>query len=127
MKNASMHAPFPVTLPFPILPVKERTDACVKALSSALPVEEIWLLGSQARGQADPHLSDLDLLVVLPDNHGISRPHRQAGLDLAKTPAPTGAEVIVMTHSQFHWHGAVEPPILAREARTKGRKIYERR
>ncbi len=127
MNNASLHAPSPVTFPFPILPVKERTDACVDALKSALPVEEIWIFGSQASGQADPYLSDLDLLVVLPDNHGISRPHRLAGLALAHTPTPTGAEVIVMTHSQFHWRGAAEPPTLAREARTKGRKIYERR
>lgn len=115
-----------MTFPFPILPVQERTDACVKALRSALPVEEIWIFGSQVNGQADPYLSDLDLLVVLPDNHGIPRPHRQAGLALAHTQAPTGAEVIVMTHSQFHWKGPAQMPPLAKEARTKGRKIYER-
>ena len=116
-----------MTVPFPILPVKERTDACVKVLSSALPVQEIWLFGSQATGQADPYLSDLDLLVVLPDNHGIARPHRQAGLALAQTPTPTGAEVIVMTTSEFHRQGPSAPPLLASEALTKGRKVYERR
>jgi predicted nucleotidyltransferase len=116
-----------MTSPPRILPVKERTDACVKALSSTLPVEEIWIFGSQATGQADPYLSDLDLLVVLSDNHGIPRPHRQAGLALAHTPAPTGAEVIVMTRSQFHGQIAAKTPLLAREARTNGRKIYERR
>ena len=116
-----------MTFPFPILPVNERADACVEVLRSALPVEEIWIFGSQATDKADPYLSDLDLLVVLPDNHGIPRPHRQAGLALAQTPAPTGAEVIVMTHSQFHWQGAAGIPLLAKEARTKGRKIYERR
>ena len=116
-----------MTSPFGILPVNERADACVKVLKSALPVEEIWIFGSQATGQADAYLSDLDLLVVLSDNHGISRPHRQAGLALAHTPAPTGAEVIVMTRSQFHGQVAAKIPLLAREARTNGRKIYERR
>jgi len=116
-----------MTSPFSILPVNERANACVKALNSALPVEEIWIFGSQATGHADPYLSDLDLLVVLPDNHGIPRPHREAGLALARTPAPTGAEVIVMTRSQFHTQDASKSPLLAIEARTKGRKIYERR
>jgi len=116
-----------MTSPFRILPVKERADACVKVLRSALPVEEIWIFGSHATGQADPYLSDLDLLVVLSDDHGIPKPHREAGLALARTPAPTGAEVVVMTRSQFHRQDAAKTPLLAKEARTKGRKIYERR
>lgn len=49
------------------------TDLLVSALRQAVPVEEIWLFGSCARGTAGPN-SDLDLLVVLRDDHGLSRP-----------------------------------------------------
>jgi uncharacterized protein len=42
-------------------------------LAEQLPVEEIWLFGSCARGTAGPD-SDLDLLVVLKDGHGLKRP-----------------------------------------------------
>lgn len=116
-----------MTSPFRILPVNDWAEAGVKALKSVLPVEEIWIFGSQATGNADPYLSDLDLLIVLSDNHGIAKPHRQAGIALARTPAPTGAEIIVMTRSQSHKQHAAKTPLLATEARTKGRKIYERK
>jgi predicted nucleotidyltransferase len=46
---------------------------CLAALCLALPVEEVWLFGSCARGEARPD-SDLDLLVVLGDGHGLARP-----------------------------------------------------
>ena len=46
----------------------------VTALRQAVPVEEIWLFGSCARGDAKPD-SDLDLLVVLADDHGLARPN----------------------------------------------------
>jgi uncharacterized protein len=43
------------------------------ALRQAFPVEEVWLFGSCARREARPD-SDLDLLVVLADSHGLTRP-----------------------------------------------------
>ena len=48
-------------------------DRIVTALRQAMPVEEIWMFGSCARGDAEPG-SDLDLLVVLSDGHGFPRP-----------------------------------------------------
>ena len=45
----------------------------VTALRESLPVEEVWLFGLFACGNAGPD-SDLDLLVVLADDHGMARP-----------------------------------------------------
>ena len=49
-------------------------ERLVTALRQAVPVEEIWLFGSCARGDAQAG-SDLDLLVVLADDHGLNRPN----------------------------------------------------
>jgi len=48
-------------------------DRAVLALREKLPVCEVWLFGSQATGDAQWD-SDVDLLVVLSDDHGLSRP-----------------------------------------------------
>jgi uncharacterized protein len=48
-------------------------ERIVTALRQAVPVEEIWLFGSCARGVAKPD-GDLDLLLVLADGHGLARP-----------------------------------------------------
>jgi hypothetical protein len=44
------------------------------ALRETLPVAEVWIFGSCARGDATPD-SDLDLLVVLTDDHGLQQPN----------------------------------------------------
>lgn len=46
----------------------------VEALRAKLPVREVWLFGSYAEGRANEH-SDVDLFVVLPDDHGMTRPN----------------------------------------------------
>ena len=52
---------------------RDLTERLISALRQAVPVEEIWLFGSCAHGNAGRD-SDLDLLVVLADNHGLARP-----------------------------------------------------
>ena len=44
----------------------------VEALRAKLPVREVWLFGSHADGRAKKH-SDMDLFVVLADDHGLKK------------------------------------------------------
>lgn len=53
---------------------RDLAERVVAALRQAVPVEEVWLFGSCARGDATSD-SDLDLLVVLADDHGLARPN----------------------------------------------------
>ena len=73
-------------------------DRIVTALRQAVPVEEIWLFGSCARGEAKPD-SDLDLLVVLPDNHGLARPMLQCYRAVAGRHSGVPADVVATTRS----------------------------
>lgn len=52
---------------------RDFLQRAVEALVRELPVAEIWLFGSSARGSARAD-SDLDLLVVLNDSHGLKQP-----------------------------------------------------
>jgi predicted nucleotidyltransferase len=73
--------------------------SCAQVIARAMTVSEIWLFGSTARrdGHAD---SDVDLLVILPDDHEYERPTYDAvlALSLARVSVPT--DVIVITDSQ---------------------------
>lgn len=73
--------------------------ACANAIRERLPVKQVWLFGSVARGEATED-SDVDLLVVLPNDHGIERPCLQAKLAItrAKTGLPT--DVVVITEGE---------------------------
>ena len=55
--------------------VAEFCRRAVEALRSKVPVREVWLFGSHAEGTANEH-SDVDLFVVLADDHGLERPMR---------------------------------------------------
>jgi len=59
------------------LKAEDFSSRSLATLRQALPVEEVWILGSCARGEAKPG-SNLDMLVVLADNHGLARPTRTA-------------------------------------------------
>jgi len=81
---------------------KSFLDQAVATLLQNMPVEEIWLFGSQATGHAGAD-SDVDLLVVLDDQHGLLRPAQRAlqvlrpirqsqGVDLVAIPRRTWQE-----------------------------------
>lgn len=53
--------------------IAEFCRRAVEALRAELPVREVWLFGSQVEGRANEH-SDVDLFVVLEDDHGLKRP-----------------------------------------------------
>ena len=72
----------------------------VSALRQAVPVEEIWLFGSCARGEAKPD-SDLDLLVVLADDHGLARPNLACFQAVNHLPEVPPADVLAISKSRW--------------------------
>ena len=70
-----------------------------EAIRRRMPARQIWLFGSVARGEATED-SDVDLLVVLPDNHGIERPCLTAKLAIGETKTCVPTDVVVITESQ---------------------------
>jgi predicted nucleotidyltransferase len=73
--------------------------SCAQIIARAMTVNEIWLFGSTARG--DGHAgSDIDLLVILPDDHGHERPTYDAVLALSRANVSVPTDVIVITESQ---------------------------
>ena len=76
------------------------TERIVAALRQAVPVEEIWLFGSCARGDAQPD-SDLDLLVVLADEHGLARPNLACFQAVNHLPDVPPADVVTLSKSRW--------------------------
>ena len=75
-------------------------ERIVNALREAVPVEEIWLFGSCARGDAKRD-SDLDLLVVLADDHGLARPTLACFKAVNHLPDAPPADVLAISKSQW--------------------------
>jgi predicted nucleotidyltransferase len=98
---------------------------CVAALAEELPVEEVWVFGSRARGQATEQ-SDLDLLVVLADGHGLARPNLASFQTAAKVRHHPPLDVVAITQSQWTYEQA-HPFGLYGEIALNGVKIYARK
>ena len=98
---------------------------CVAALTEELPVEEVWVFGSRACGQATEQ-SDLDLLVVLADEHGLARPNLAAFQTAAKVRHRPPLDVVAITQSQWTYEQA-HPFGLYGEIALNGVKIYARK
>lgn len=76
------------------------TDRIVNALRQAVPVEEIWLFGSCARGDAGPD-SDVDLLVVLANNHGLARPTLECYRAIQRLHSGVPFDVVATTRTTW--------------------------
>lgn len=76
------------------------TGRIVDALRQAVPVEEVWLFGSTARGTPGPD-SDVDLLVVLADNHGLARPTLACFKAVNHLPEVPPADVLAVSKSKW--------------------------
>lgn len=97
-------------------------ERAVAALRGAGPVEEVWLFGSCARGDAKPD-SDLDLLVVLADDHGLARPTLVCYRAIRKLH--TGIPTDVMAVSRSRWkREQAEPFGLFGDVYRDGVKLY---
>lgn len=73
---------------------------CVAALRQAVPVEEVWLFGSCARGSATSE-SDLDLLVVLREDHGLARPNLECYRAVRRLRSGIPADVLAISSTQW--------------------------
>jgi predicted nucleotidyltransferase len=103
---------------------QEVLPRCVTALVEQLPVEEVWVFGSCARGEATDD-SDVDLLVVLADGHGLARPNLASFQSAAKVRHRPPLDVIAITQSQWAYEQA-HPFGLYGEIARSGVKIYAR-
>jgi uncharacterized protein len=108
----------------PVPDAANRLDGCVRALVEDLGVEEIWVYGSVARGEAGPH-SDVDLLVVASGSQDPkSLRHRAARLLAPLQGAlPIGLNVVSAEAWLELQHDAAT---LFPEIREKGVRLYAR-
>lgn len=101
---------------------RDLAERVVSALRQAVPVEEVWLFGSCARGDATGD-SDLDLLVVLADDHGLARPN--LGCFQAVNHLPNVPPVDVVAISKSRWdHERAHPFGLFGNASQEGVCLY---
>ena len=101
-----------------------RLEKCVQALRAGLPVRELWLFGSRARGEAHSE-SDFDFLVVLPENHGLGRPHLRALQCISRLRAGISADVLVLDEGTWRTKRA-RPFGIWETILKEGRQIYAR-
>lgn len=96
-------------------------DEIVRRLVEALQPEEIYLFGSHASGTPHRH-SDLDLLVVVPDDAG-DRHQLAARGYLALYGIRTPVDLVVQCRADIGKWASVKPS-LPYEATQKGKRIY---
>jgi predicted nucleotidyltransferase len=95
---------------------------CVQALRVALLVRELWLFGSRARGETRSD-SDFDFLVVLPEGHGLARPHFRALQWISRLRAGICADVLALDEAT--WRAQRWQPFGIWDTSLKeGRQIY---
>ncbi len=98
---------------------------CPTALREQLPAEEVWIFGSCARGGAKP-ASDLDLLVVLADDHGLALPNLACYRAIRQLRS--GIPVDVMAVSRSPWDREQESPFgLFGDVCREGVRLYANR
>jgi uncharacterized protein len=98
-------------------------DEIISRLVKGLQPDQIYLFGSQARGQAGPG-SDIDLLVVVP-NSGLPRHQREAKSYDLLWGLTTPVDVIVLTRAEFNRTSRVKTS-LAATVKSKGKLLYEK-
>jgi len=99
----------------------ELAGAVAERIGVELPAEEVWLFGSQARGDASPD-SDLDFLVVVGES---DRPghHRSREAHSLVREIRVPKDIVVLTRKQWlHQENVVNTlPYLAKK---EGRILY---
>lgn len=81
--------------------VAEFCARAVEALRAKLPVREVWLFGSQAEGTAHED-SDVDLFVVLPDDHGLTRPTLECFRAVSRLQHRPPVDVVTLNESRWN-------------------------
>jgi len=103
------------------MPQSKAIDAAVQALAQAVPPSaQIWLFGSQARGDARDD-SDLDFLVIEPEVH--NRAQEMVRLRRALRPLRIAADVLVYSRDEVQcWRN--EPGTALYWALKEGRVVH---
>jgi len=98
----------------------------VAALRQAVPVEEVWLFGSCARGEGGGPDSDVDLLVVLADDHGLARPTLACYRAIRQLHSGVSTDVVAV--SRRRWREEQAAPFgLFGEVCRQGRQVHTNR
>jgi predicted nucleotidyltransferase len=108
------------------LPEPATVDECIAAMTSVIVEqfhpEQIILFGSQARRNADAR-SDVDLLVVMPDD--VDRRRTAIAITQAVSDIPVAKDIVVTTPAEIAKRGHVVGSVL-RPALREGRTLYSR-
>ncbi len=94
----------------------------VERLVAALQPEQIYLFGSQARGESTPD-SDIDLLVVVPHADQPSYRLDQAAYQAAAPYARISLDILVMSREEFERRSRAAASLPATVLR-EGRRLY---
>ena len=95
------------------------------ALRQTVPVEEVWLFGSCARGDGGPD-SDVDLLVVLADDHGLVRPTLACYRAIRQLRSGVPTDVVAISRSRWEQEQAA-PFGLFGDICRQGLRLYANR
>ena len=79
--------------------LQETVQTIAERLLSRLPAEQVWLFGSQARGEATAD-SDLDFLAVVEDSE-LSRPQRSREAHTLVADIRASKDIIVLTRREW--------------------------
>jgi uncharacterized protein len=79
--------------------ILELAETAAKRIGMELPAEEVWLFGSQARGDAGPD-SDMDFLVVVGDSAQPGH-HRAREARSIVREIPVSKDIVVLTRKQW--------------------------
>ena len=101
--------------------IAEFCRRAVEALRAELPVREVWLFGSQVEGGANEH-SDVDLFVVLADDHGLARPNLACLGSVSGLKDRPPVDVIALSESRWREEKA-KPFGLYGDIIGKGRRL----
>lgn len=108
------------------LPGPATVDECIAVMTDIIVQqfhpEQIILFGSQARRNADAR-SDVDLLVVMPDD--VDRRRTAIAMTQAVSDIPVAKDIVVTTPAEIAKRGHVVGSVL-RPALREGRTLYSR-
>ena len=96
-------------------------DEIVRRLVAAYQPERVYLFGSHARGDAGPD-SDLDLLVIVPDDAAPERRRSRLAYEALRGTG-VAADVVVWTRGYFERRREV-PASLPAIVHTEGRLLH---
>ena len=108
---------------YPADPQKEKAlDGLIELIKDLYDPQELWIFGSQARGDWTPN-SDIDLLIVGRKVHGPKR--GEVYIQATKRKIRVGFDAVFATREDFEKYRKDEKSVYGNAAK-EGRSIYSR-